>query len=82
MFSITRSGSARLLLATTLGGLKGPFIKVAQILATIPDLLPLKYTVELAKLHCEAPPMGWAFVKRRMKAELRPDWLQRFVCDP
>jgi predicted unusual protein kinase regulating ubiquinone biosynthesis (AarF/ABC1/UbiB family) len=82
MFSIIRSGFARLLLATTLGGLKGPFRKVAQFLPAIPDLLPLKYTVELAKLQCESPPMGWAFAKRRMKAELGPDWLQRFVCDP
>ena len=51
MFSIIRSGSARLLV-TTLRGLKGPFMKVAQFLATTPDLLPLKYTVELAKLQC------------------------------
>ena len=26
------------------------------------------------KLQSEAPPMGWAFVKRRMTAELGPDW--------
>ena len=81
MFSIIRSGFARLLLATILGGLKGPFMKAAQFLATIPDLQPLKYTVELANLQCEAPPTGWAFVKRRMKAELGPDSLQSFVCD-
>jgi predicted unusual protein kinase regulating ubiquinone biosynthesis (AarF/ABC1/UbiB family) len=27
---------------------------------------------ELMKLQSEAPPMGWAFVKRRMAAELGP----------
>lgn len=61
-------------LAAALGGLKGPIMKVAQLMATIPDLLPPEYTEELAKLQSEAPPMGWAFVKRRMMAELGPDW--------
>jgi len=82
MFSIIRSGFARLPLATALGGLKGPFMKVAQFLAKIPDLPSLKYTIEPAKLQYKAPPMRWAFVKRRRKAELGPDWLQRFVCVP
>src|SRR6266705_1735680 len=65
-------------LAAALGGLKGPIMKVAQLMATIPDLLPPEYTTELAKLQSEAPPMGWAFVKRRMTAELGPDWQGRF----
>src|SRR3989440_6336515 len=56
-------------LAAALGGLKGPIMKVAQLMATIPDLLPPEYTAELAKLQSEAPPMGWSFVKRRMNAE-------------
>jgi predicted unusual protein kinase regulating ubiquinone biosynthesis (AarF/ABC1/UbiB family) len=66
-------------LTAALGGLKGPIMKVAQLLATIPDALPAEYAVELAKLQSEAPPMGWAFVKRRMSAELGPDWLARFA---
>ena len=57
-------------LAAALGGLKGPIMKVAQLMATIPDLLPPEYVEELQKLQSEAPPMGWAFVKRRMTAEL------------
>jgi predicted unusual protein kinase regulating ubiquinone biosynthesis (AarF/ABC1/UbiB family) len=57
-------------LAAALGGLKGPLMKVAQLLSTIPDALPPEYTTELAKLQASAPPMGWAFVKRRMRAEL------------
>jgi predicted unusual protein kinase regulating ubiquinone biosynthesis (AarF/ABC1/UbiB family) len=65
-------------LAAALGGLKGPIMKVAQLMATIPDLLPPEYTEELAKLQSEAPPMGWPFVKRRMMAELGPDWQKRF----
>ena len=65
-------------LAAALGGLKGPIMKVAQLMATIPDLLPPEYTEELAKLQSEAPPMGWAFVKRRMMAELGANWQERF----
>ncbi len=65
-------------LAQALGGLKGPMMKVAQMMATIPDLLPPDYAEELQKLQCEAPAMGAAFVKRRMQAELGPDWLARF----
>ncbi len=65
-------------LAAALGGLKGPLMKVAQLLSTIPDVLPPEYTTELAKLQASAPPMGWAFVKRRMRAELGADWQGRF----
>src|SRR4249920_152066 len=65
-------------LAAALGGLKGPIMKVAQLLATIPDALPPEYANELMKLQSQAPPMGWAFVKRRMSAELGADWQKKF----
>src|SRR6187549_2124383 len=65
-------------LAAALGGLKGPIMKVAQLLATIPDALPPEYANELIKLQSQAPPMGWAFVKRRMSAELGADWQKKF----
>ena len=65
-------------LTQALGGLKGPMMKVAQMMATIPDLLPPDYAEELQKLQSDAPPMGAAFVKRRMQAELGPDWQQKF----
>src|SRR5438045_3884964 len=66
-------------LAAALGGLKGPIMKVAQLMATIPDALPTEYAAELMKLQSEAPPMGWAFVKRRMAAELGSDWQKKFA---
>ncbi|MBV8827353.1 MAG: AarF/ABC1/UbiB kinase family protein [Hyphomicrobiales bacterium] len=66
-------------LTAALGGLKGPIMKVAQLLSTIPDVLPPEYTTELAKLQSQAPPMGWAFVKRRMSAELGSDWQKKFA---
>src|SRR3977135_2332064 len=66
-------------LAAALGGLKGPIMKVAQLMATIPDALPPEYAEELTKLQSDAPPMGWAFVKRRMQAGLGADWQKRFA---
>src|SRR5436189_1366077 len=66
-------------LAAALGGLKGPIMKVAQLMATIPDALPPEYAAELMKLQSEAPPMGWAFVKRRMGAELGVGWQKKFA---
>jgi len=53
-------------------------MKVAQILATVPDVLPEEFTNELAKLQANAPSMGGAFVKRRMAGELGADWQTRF----
>ena len=66
-------------LRTALGGLKGPLMKVAQMLSTIPDALPADYAAELAQLQSEAPPMGKPFVRRRMEAELGPDWRRRYA---
>ncbi|MBX6327769.1 MAG: AarF/ABC1/UbiB kinase family protein [Pseudolabrys sp.] len=74
----TRADNA-LALAAALGGLKGPIMKAAQLIATIPDALPPEYANELIKLQSQAPPMGWAFVKRRMQAELGPEWRSRFA---
>ncbi|ACB94719.1 ABC1 kinase family protein [Beijerinckia indica] len=73
----SESGNARAL-AKALGGLKGPMMKVAQMMATIPDILPPEYAEELLKLQNEAPPMGAAFVKRRMQGELGEGWQKRF----
>lgn len=66
-------------LAAALGGLKGPLMKVAQLLSTIPEALPAEYARELTQLQSAAPPMGPAFAKRRMQAELGPDWASRFA---
>ena len=67
------------LIADALGGLKGPLMKVAQFLSTIPDAIPAEWAVELQRLQAHAPAMGWPFVKRRMIAELGPDWSNRFA---
>lgn len=75
---IEREAHAQELLAA-LGGLKGPLMKVGQILATIPEALPPEYAQALQELQSNAPPMGWSFVRRRMKTELGPDWESRFA---
>jgi predicted unusual protein kinase regulating ubiquinone biosynthesis (AarF/ABC1/UbiB family) len=66
-------------LKAILGGLKGPLMKVAQFLSTVPDALPAEYAAELAQLQANAPPMGWSFVRRRMSAELGSNWEARFA---
>ncbi|MGB0551847.1 MAG: ABC1 kinase family protein [Alphaproteobacteria bacterium] len=66
-------------LTAALGGLKGPLMKVAQLMATIPDALPDEYVQELKQLQSDAPSMGWPFVRRRMAAELGGDWRRRFA---
>jgi predicted unusual protein kinase regulating ubiquinone biosynthesis (AarF/ABC1/UbiB family) len=62
-----------------LGNLKGPLMKVGQILATIPEALPPEYAEAFQELQSNAPPMGSAFVRRRMKAELGNDWQDQFA---
>lgn len=61
-----------------LGNLKGPLMKVGQILATIPEALPPEYAEAFQQLQSNAPPMGWPFVRRRMRAELGADWESKF----
>lgn len=75
---VNRAGHAEDLKAI-LGGLKGPLMKVAQFLSTVPDALPPEYAEELAHLQANAPPMGWPFVRRRMTGELGADWQSRFA---
>jgi predicted unusual protein kinase regulating ubiquinone biosynthesis (AarF/ABC1/UbiB family) len=66
-------------LRTILGGLKGPLMKVAQFLSTVPDALPAEYAAELAQLQSNAPAMGWHFVRRRMASELGSNWQSKFA---
>jgi predicted unusual protein kinase regulating ubiquinone biosynthesis (AarF/ABC1/UbiB family) len=76
-FKVDRDAHAKELRAA-LGGLKGPLMKVAQLLATIPEAIPDEYVAELSQLQSNAPPMGWPFVRRRMQAELGHDWQSKF----
>lgn len=71
-------GEHALQLQNALGNLKGPLMKIGQILSTIPEALPAEYAQAFQTLQSNAPPMGWSFVRRRMKAELGQDWECKF----
>lgn len=65
-------------LVAWIGNLKGPLVKIGQVLALIPDFLPEAYAHQLMNLQSQAPPMGALFVKRRMRGELGSDWQSHF----
>lgn len=65
-------------LTQAFGALKGPLMKVAQFLATIPDAIPEPYATEFLQLQSQAPSMGWPFVRRRMTSELGSEWMSHF----
>ena len=67
------------LIFEALGGLKGPFMKVAQLLSSIPDAMPKEYSDKLQQLQADAPSMGWLFVRRRMINELGNNWQNKFT---
>ena len=54
-------------------------MKIAQLLAMIPDAIPREYANQLMKLQTNAPPMGEYFVRRRMKNELGENWKKKFI---
>ena len=66
-------------LKNALGTLKGPLMKIAQLLSTIPGAIPEEYKDELSKLQNMAPPMGAGFVRRRMQMELGNNWEKKFI---
>lgn len=65
-------------LRALLGGLHGPIMKVGQFAAMMAEVLPPELSAELAQLQSNAPPMSASFVRRRMAAELGPDWRVKF----
>ncbi|MBA4249983.1 MAG: ABC transporter ATP-binding protein [Candidatus Puniceispirillum sp.] len=65
-------------LTKTLSKMKGPFMKVAQFLATIPDALPQEYADAFMELQSQATPMGELFVQRRLKNEFGEHWKNNF----
>lgn len=58
----------------------GPtFIKLAQVLSTRPDLIPLEFGQELAKLQDQVPPFPFAQVKEIMEAEFKTPLENKFA---
>jgi len=78
IISENKSERNALALKNALGTLKGPLMKIAQLLSTIPGALPAEYSNELSQLQSMAPPMGKGFVRRRMMSELGTNWTDSF----
>lgn len=68
------SGDFSDLLQTVLGQLKGPLMKIAQILSTVPGVLSPQMEKALQALTNQAPAMGPLFVDRRMTQEWGKNW--------
>ncbi len=65
-----------------LGGmsyLRGVFMKVGQMLAAYPKLMPSEFAAALGKLHFEAPPMHFALLREHLHNELGGDPQERFA---
>jgi ubiquinone biosynthesis protein len=46
------------------------FVKLGQMLAARPDLLPATYVTELSRLQSDAPPQSWDTVRQTLEDEL------------
>jgi ubiquinone biosynthesis protein len=58
----------------------GPtYIKLGQVLSTRPDLVPVDFLNELAKLQDEVPPFPFSEVKEAIEAEFRRPLAELFV---
>ena len=66
------------ILARTMARLGATFVKLGQILATRPDVLPEGITRELARLQDDVPAAPFAEVDRVLREELTPSALARF----
>ncbi|MEW6426917.1 MAG: AarF/ABC1/UbiB kinase family protein [Thermodesulfobacteriota bacterium] len=62
--------TAALQLFGTMGYLRGAIMKVGQMLASLPDLLPEAFADTLAALHFEAPSMHYSLIREVVQDEL------------
>ncbi len=64
---------------TALGSLKGPIVKLAQMVGMIPGLLPDDCAQALLTLCTTAPAMHPSLLRRKMQLEWGKDWQSRFT---
>lgn len=57
-------------IARTLGDLKGPVMKVGQMVSISSDLLPAEIALPLAALRKDAPPVSYEVIEKQIHAEL------------
>lgn len=68
---LPRDSAVALREALTDGGVT--FIKLGQMMATRPDLLPPRFIEELSQLHSQVPPEPWEEVRQTLLEELGQD---------
>ena len=59
--------------------LRGATMKVGQMLANFPDIVPQAFVETLERLHFDAPPMHWSLLKEMVHNELGGDPEDRFA---
>jgi hypothetical protein len=59
--------------------LRGATMKVGQLLANFPDIVPSALVETLQRLHFDAPPMHWSLLKELVHNELGGDPADRFA---
>ena len=64
---------------TALGVLKGPIVKIAQMLGMVPGLLPPKYSDALLTLCTQAPGMHKSLLMRKIQLEWGIQWKDHFT---
>lgn len=64
---------------TALGVLKGPIVKIAQMLGMIPGLLPSDFSNALLTLCTDATAMHPSLLVRKIQIELGQNWKNQFI---
>lgn len=59
--------------------LRGATMKMGQMLANFPDIVPQAFVETLERLHFDAPPMHWSLLKEMVHNELEGDPENRFA---
>jgi len=59
--------------------LRGAVMKLGQVLAHWPDVLPIEFAAVLGRLHAEAPPMHFSLLREHVRRELGADPTELFA---
>jgi aarF domain-containing kinase len=59
--------------------LRGATIKIGQMMANFPDIMPGPFVETFERLHFDAPPMHWSLLKEMVHNELEADPEERFA---
>jgi len=59
--------------------LRGATIKIGQMMANFPDIMPGPFVETFQRLHYDAPPMHWSLLKEMVHGELGGDPEDRFA---